>query len=530
MLWINFTFDWLVTIAVVSLAVLAIGTLLTWCWARPIERLRCIQATFVAIAAACLLQQFHFLPQVSLGWLSNGQRGSTEIAATVPAENTAPRGMDRFTGQSSADVRDTNSDDFRVAKKSAMANAGTEPSSTAAPHTIVEPNRSSSNGNLPINLDWLRLAVVITFLSGFTWSLLHLILGAVRLRTLRRNSSPATAETIALLCDHNSALQRRVTLLVSSEIDVPLTFGIRRPVVMLPAAMINSARPAVLRDCLAHEWSHICHHDIAQWWLIQAMQPLFWYQPLFWLLRRELRLCQDQLADHFAVGQVSDAISYAEVLLELAKTRQRMQTSLALTMNDGRSNLFRRVQLLVSANHQLATACRSWTVWGAVAILLVVTGALGTINLGHAEAPDGGAANGGSPTPPPATIKPGEASLPEAKMDAKLPADAKTTAAAPPKSNGESAKQASVDANTDPSVMGEELPDGSLHYSGVVIDRATQKPVAGAVVTVRRMIVASYEHKILEETKHTTDEHGKYSFVIPPHQVDEKLLYIELDV
>ena len=87
MLWINFTFDWLVTIAVVSLAVLAIGTLLTWCWARPIERLRCIQATFVAIAAACLLQQFHFLPQVSLGWLSNGQRGSTEIAATVPAEN-----------------------------------------------------------------------------------------------------------------------------------------------------------------------------------------------------------------------------------------------------------------------------------------------------------------------------------------------------------------------------------------------------------------------------------------------------------
>ena len=372
--------------------------------------------------------------------------------------------------------------------------------------------------------------MVITFLSGFTWSLLHLILGAVRLRTLRRNSSPATAETIALLCDHKSALQRRVTLLVSSEIDVPLTFGIRRPVVMLPAAMINSARPAVLRDCLAHEWSHICHHDIAQWWTVQAMQPLFWYQPLFWLLRRELRLCQDQLADHFAVGQMSDAISYAEVLLELAKTRQRMQTSLALTMNDGRSNLFRRVQLLVSANHQLTTVCRSWTVWGAVAVLLVVTGALGTINLGHAEAPDGAAANGGSPTPPPAAIKPGEASQPEAKMDAKMPADAKATTDAPPKSDGESAKQPSVDANADPSVMGEELPDGSLHYSGVVIDRATQKPIAGAVVTVRRMIVASYEHKILEETKHTTDEHGKYSFVIPPQQVAEKLLYIELDV
>ena len=80
-------------------------------------------------------------------------------------------------------------------------------------------------------------------------------------------------------------------------------------------------------------------------------------------------------------------------------------------------------------------------------------------------------------------------------MEAKPPADAKATTDAPPKSNGDSAKQRSVDANADPSVMGEELPDGSLHYSGVVIDRETHKPIAGAVVTVRRMIVASYEHK-----------------------------------
>ena len=69
MLWINSTFDWLVTMAVVSLVVLAIGTLLTWCWARPIERLRCIQATFVAIVAACLLQQFHCLA-ASFAWLA----------------------------------------------------------------------------------------------------------------------------------------------------------------------------------------------------------------------------------------------------------------------------------------------------------------------------------------------------------------------------------------------------------------------------------------------------------------------------
>ena len=129
---------------------------------------------------------------------------------------------------------------LRATKKLAFANAGVEPSSTAASHTIAEPNRSSTNDTTPINLDWLRTAVVITFLAGFAWSLLHLVLGAVRLRALRRNSTPAAPEIVALLCDHKSARARPMTLLVSSEIDVPVTFGILRPVVMLPAAMIHS--------------------------------------------------------------------------------------------------------------------------------------------------------------------------------------------------------------------------------------------------------------------------------------------------
>ena len=63
-------FEWLVTMAGTSLVILAIGTLLTWSWGRPIERLRSIQATFAALLVACALQQFHVLPQFSLGWLS----------------------------------------------------------------------------------------------------------------------------------------------------------------------------------------------------------------------------------------------------------------------------------------------------------------------------------------------------------------------------------------------------------------------------------------------------------------------------
>lgn len=44
------------------------------------------------------------------------------------------------------------------------------------------------------------------------------------------------------------------------------------------------------------------------------------------------------------------------------------------------------------------------------------------------------------------------------------------------------------------------------------------------------MILKSDQRKIIEESEHQTDSDGNYSFVIPPEQVAERYLYIELDV
>src|SRR5262249_37472163 len=67
-----------------------------------------------------------------------------------------------------------------------------------------------------------------------------------------------------------------------------------------------------------------------------------------------------------------------------------------------------------------------------------------------------------------------------------------------------------------------------------VTDKDTGKPLAGAVVTVRRRLAGDPEVKeedqIVQETRHTTDAQGTYRFTIPPEQVAKRYLYIELDV
>ena len=67
------------------------------------------------------------------------------------------------------------------------------------------------------------------------------------------------------------------------------------------------------------------------------------------------------------------------------------------------------------------------------------------------------------------------------------------------------------------------------YLHGPVTDKLTGKPIAGASVTVRRMIVSPYEQRILEEPTYTTDATGKYVFTIPPEQVAQRHLFIEVE-
>ena len=69
-----------------------------------------------------------------------------------------------------------------------------------------------------------------------------------------------------------------------------MTFGLRTPKIVLPEPMVRTAPSAEIRYCVAHEWSHIRNRDIVVWWAVQLLQPLVWFQPLYWYLRRELRL------------------------------------------------------------------------------------------------------------------------------------------------------------------------------------------------------------------------------------------------
>src|SRR5208282_5737717 len=100
-------------------------------------------------------------------------------------------------------------------------------------------------------------------------------------------------------------LRCRPLLLASAEVRCPLLLGVCRPAVVLPDFLAKGGDIAGLRLILAHELAHCRRRDLLWAWLPAVAEFLFFFHPLVWLARREIRLAQEVACDALAVGSTS---------------------------------------------------------------------------------------------------------------------------------------------------------------------------------------------------------------------------------
>ena len=134
--------------------------------------------------------------------------------------------------------------------------------------------------------------------------LLRLAVALVRLRGLAKRSQ------------HTTLLGTEI--LVSECITTPLTWGVRRPVILLPAALL-SGDPAVAESALRHEKAHIARRDWLWHLLAEVVCALCWFQPGAWWLRRRLRAESERACDDRVLLSGVSGPDYAAHLLEILK-------------------------------------------------------------------------------------------------------------------------------------------------------------------------------------------------------------------
>ena len=105
---------------------------------------------------------------------------------------------------------------------------------------------------------------------------------------------------------------------VSSSIRTPMTWGVIRPVILLPtyvASWSAEERDVVIR----HERAHIERRDWMWQAFAQVMTAIFWFHPLMWLAARQLRNEAEHAADDVTLAGGIQAPDYADRLMAVAR-------------------------------------------------------------------------------------------------------------------------------------------------------------------------------------------------------------------
>ena len=191
---------------------------------------------------------------------------------------------------------------------------------------ILAGTAKSDKGGAASDEDALFYIKQHTFLflwvAGASVVLLRLLLGSLTIRRLRRHSLPLEGPGWADIIDDLRfllALKRPVTLRMSTQTIPPMTWGIFRPVVLLPATAAEWPESR-RRLVLAHELAHVKRKDGIVQILLQAVCSLYWFNPIVWYAARRLRIERECACDNQVLKLGADADDYADHLLQVART------------------------------------------------------------------------------------------------------------------------------------------------------------------------------------------------------------------
>jgi beta-lactamase regulating signal transducer with metallopeptidase domain len=163
---------------------------------------------------------------------------------------------------------------------------------------------------------WLAASAAIYFAVAI-FMLIRLMLGVILGRRLERESQP-TEDVHALsrlqFFARAAGLRTPPCLAESELLSVPVTFGVRRPAILLPAGW-REWEPAELDAVLAHEISHVVRRDALAERLALLHRAIFWFSPLGWWLARHLADLAEEASDDAALAAGADRTRYAETLL-----------------------------------------------------------------------------------------------------------------------------------------------------------------------------------------------------------------------
>lgn len=202
-----------------------------------------------------------------------------------------------------------------------------EPTETAVtPSDISAKNPEPVVADTPVDprpanpIAW-REMLFFLWIAGVVLTLLPVAVAQIRIRLLARGASPANDRWTKLIATTPSIAQfaGRIRILESGETAMPMTWGVLRPTLLVPAGA-DRWPDWQCRDILLHELAHVDRRDCLTQLVAQIACAVYWFNPLAWVASHRMRVERELACDDRVINAGSRAADYASNLLDVARS------------------------------------------------------------------------------------------------------------------------------------------------------------------------------------------------------------------
>ncbi|MEX1229197.1 MAG: carboxypeptidase regulatory-like domain-containing protein [Planctomycetaceae bacterium] len=210
----------------------------------------------------------------------------------------------------------------------------TLPAFHAEPVVIADDATEETSVRDPLPSSPLPGTILVIWLTGFALCLLRLCAGSLFNALLLSKSRRVTDRQWTQLIDdarRRLGLRRRVRLFVVDRNVIPMTWGIWRPLILLPGSSSGWSESR-RRIVLLHELAHVARFDPPLQLMTRLVTALYWFHPFVWLAAYRLQVEREFACDDCVINAGQRATDYAAELVAIAETHRMPRLTSALTM------------------------------------------------------------------------------------------------------------------------------------------------------------------------------------------------------
>ena len=225
----------------------------------------------------------------------------------------------------------------------------------------------------------LPLMITVWFIAVIFLSLKYLGAYLYSQRLKNNKVTPVKAYWIDRLAELSQKLnlKKRIQLLESAIVKVPVVIGYFKPAVIVPLGLFTGIPHKQVEAILIHELAHIKRNDYLVKLIQTIVEILFFFNPFVWWISSLINKEREHCCDDLAVNLTKDNISFVKALAGLCEL-EAGSTSAALAFGKSNNQIIKRMERIMKKNEN-KNSFSHFTI--AFVILLSSLIALGTTTL-----------------------------------------------------------------------------------------------------------------------------------------------------